>query len=109
MENLRCHIYSIQSSHPVGIKKKNICTHVEAKVSISCIQSISFTPLSFLRRDFYFYHDILRLMSPGNQQIEGLDEIHMKHRGLLNKHLCEKKIQISPLRQKKNVISTFPI
>ena len=33
----------------------------------------------------------------------------MKRRGLLNKHFCENKIQISPLRQKKLSIFTFPI
>ena len=32
----------------------------------------------------------------------------MKRRGLLNKHICKKK-QISPIRQKKLQISSFPI
>ena len=30
-----------------------------------------------------------------------LDKSHMKRRGLLNKHFCKKKFQISPIRQKK--------
>ena len=34
---------------------------------------------------------------------------HMKHGGHLNKHICEKKNQISPVRQQKLSISTFPI
>ena len=33
----------------------------------------------------------------------------MKHGGLLNKHLCTKKIQISLMTQQKLSISTFPI
>ena len=31
-----------------------------------------------------------------------LDKSYIKHRGLLNKHFCKKKFQISPSRQKKN-------
>ena len=38
-----------------------------------------------------------------------LDKSHMKRRGLLNKHFCKKKIQISPIRQKKLLTSSFPI
>ena len=34
---------------------------------------------------------------------------HMKRGGLLNKHICEKKIQISPTRQQKLSFSIFPI
>ena len=36
-----------------------------------------------------------------------LDKSHRKRRGLLNKHFC-KKIQISPIRQIKLSISSFP-
>ena len=38
-----------------------------------------------------------------------LDKSHMKRSGLLNKHFCKKKFQISPIRQKKLSISSFPI
>ena len=38
-----------------------------------------------------------------------LDKGHMKHRGLLNKHFCKFFFKISPMRQKKLSISSFPI
>ena len=38
-----------------------------------------------------------------------LDKSRMQHGGLLNKHICEKKNQISPVRQQKLSISSFPI
>ena len=51
-------------------------------------------------------------MSPRQPiKLSNLDKSRMKHGGLLNKHICEKKIQIpvSPVRQQKLSISTFPI
>ena len=39
-------------------------------------------------------------------KLSDLDKSRMKRRGLLNKHFC-KKIQISPMRQKKLSISSF--
>ena len=39
-----------------------------------------------------------------------LDKSRMKRKRLLNKHFCKKnKFQISPMRQKKLSISSFPI
>ena len=34
-------------------------------------------------------------MAPATKQLSDLDKRHMKHGGLLNKHICEKKIQVS--------------
>ena len=56
----------------------------------------------------HFYEN--RPFLPPQQPIKftDLDKSHMKRRGLLNKHFC-KKIQISPIRQEKMSISSFPI
>ena len=40
--------------------------------------------------------------------ISDLDKSHMKRGGLHNKHICEKN-KISPMRQQKLSVSTFPI
>ena len=42
-------------------------------------------------------------------KLSDLDKSPIKHGGLLTKQICEKKIQISPVRQQKLSISTFPI
>ena len=43
-------------------------------------------------------------------KLSDLDKSRMQHGGLLNKHICGKKNQISPvLRQQKLSISSFPI
>ena len=66
----------------------------------------------FLRRRILniFFLENLPFMSPRQPiKLSDLDKSHMKHGGLLNKHICEKKIQISPVRQQKLSISTFPI
>ena len=57
----------------------------------------------------HFYEN--RPFLPPRQPIKftDLDKSHMKRRGLLNKHLCKKKIKISQMRQKKLSISSFPI
>ena len=49
-------------------------------------------------------------MSPRQPiKLSDLDKSCMQHGGLLNKHICEKKNQISQVRQQKLSISTFPI
>ena len=49
-------------------------------------------------------------MSPRQPiKLSDLDKSRMQHGGLFNKHICEKKNQISPVRQQKLSISTFPI
>ena len=49
-------------------------------------------------------------MSPRQPlKVSYLDKSRMQHGELLNKHICEKKIQISPVRQQKLSMSSFPI
>ena len=49
-------------------------------------------------------------MSPWQPiKLSNLDKSHIKRGGLHNKHICENKFQISPLRQQKRSIPTFPI
>ena len=49
-------------------------------------------------------------MSPHQPiKLSDLDKSRMQHGGLLNKYICEKKNQISPVRQQKLSISSFPI
>ena len=92
--------YSINIS--VG-KKSNISSEHVCQVSAS-------SPLWFLRRRFLNSFTKIDPFLPRRQPIKftDLDKSRMKRRGLLNKHFC-KKIQISPMRQKKLSISSFPI
>ena len=54
------------------------------------------------------FFEILPYMGPLHTiKIKDLDKSHMKRRGLLNKHFCKNKIQISPTRQQKLAIFTF--
>ena len=56
--------------------------------------------LTFMRRIIlYIFLKIYPLCRPSTNQIESsdLDKNRMKHGGLLNKHFCEKKNQISPV------------
>ena len=68
--------------------------------------------LQFLRRrilDIFFENlPFMSLRQP--IKLSYLDKSRMQHGGLLNKHVCEeKKNQISPVRQQKLSISSFPI
>ena len=67
--------------------------------------------LQFLRRRILnIFFENLPFMSPRQPiKLSDLAESRMQHGGLLNKHTCEKKNQISPVRQQKLSISTFPI
>ena len=67
--------------------------------------------LQFLRRRILnIFFENLPFMSPRQQiKLSDLDKSRMQHGGLLHKHICEKKNQISPVRQQKLSISTFPI
>ena len=54
------------------------------------------------------FFEILPYMGPLQPiKMKDLDKSHMKRRGLLNKHFCKNKIQISPTRQQKLAIFTF--
>ena len=66
--------------------------------------------LQFLRkRILHIFFENLPFMSLRQpNKLSDLDKNRMQHGGLLNKHICEKKIQISPVRQQKLSISTFP-
>ena len=67
--------------------------------------------LQFLRkRILNISFENLPLMSPCQPiELSDLDKSCIQHGGLLNKHISEKKIQISPVRQQKLSISTFPV
>ena len=67
--------------------------------------------LQFLRRRILnIFFENLPFKSP-RQPIKSsyLDKSRMQHGGLLNKQIGEKKNQISPVRQQKLLISSFPI
>ena len=106
---ISCH--SNQSSYPTGIKKHNLCRgycpkHI-CQVSASCLHPYMVSEKKIFK---HFYEN--RPFLPPRQPIKftDLDKSHMKRRGLLNKHFCKKKkIKISPMRQKKWSISSFPI
>ena len=78
------------------------------------MQVCQFSASSFLqflrRRILNICFENLPVMSP-RQSIKlcYLDKSRMQHGGLLNKYICESKNQISPLRQQKLSISSFPI
>ena len=59
----------------------------------------------------YFFENLpFTRMSPHKPiKLSDLDKRRMIHEGLLNKHICIKKNQFSPVRQQKLSISTFPI
>ena len=57
----------------------------------------------------YFFENLPFLLPRQPIKLSDLDKSHMQQGGLLNKHICEKKNQISPVRQQKLSISSFPI
>ena len=67
--------------------------------------------LQFLRkRILHIFFENLPFMSPRQPiKLSDLDKSRMQHGGLLNKHICEEKKQISPVRRQKLSISNFPI
>ena len=70
--------------------------------------------LQFLRRRILniFFKNLPFMSPPQSIKLNDLDKSCMQHGGLLNKHICEKKKkknQISPVRQQKLSISSFPI
>ena len=73
--------------------------------------SFGFSPYRVSEKKIFKHFYENRPFLPHRQPIKftNLDKSHMKRRGLLNKHFCKKKIQISPIRQKKLSISSFPI
>ena len=66
--------------------------------------------LQFLRtRTLNIFFENLPFMSPRQPiKLSFLDKSRMQHGELLNKRICEKKFQISPVRQQKLSISSFP-
>ena len=65
--------------------------------------------LQFLRRILNIFYENIPFMSPCQPiRLSYLDKSRMQHGGLLNKHICEKN-QISPVRQQKLSISSFPM
>ena len=70
------------------------------------------TSLQFLRRRILdiFFENLPFMLLRQPIKLSYLDKSRMQHGGLLNKHICkEKKNQISPVRQQKLSISSFPI
>ena len=74
-------------------------------------QFSAFFSLQFQRRRILnIFFENLPFMSPRQPiKLSDFDKSRMQHGGLLNKHICEKKNQVSPVRQQKLSISTFPI
>ena len=60
--------------------------------------SFSFFLLTISEENFEYFFENLPFMSP-HQLIKSsdLDKSHMKHGGLLNRHFCKKRNQISPM------------
>ena len=73
--------------------------------------SFSFIPYMVSEKKIFKHFYENRPFLPPRQPIKfaDLDKSHMKRRELLNKHFCKKNFKISPLRQKKLSISSFPI
>ena len=90
METISCH--SNQSSYLTGIK---IITFVEGKMQVCQFSALS--SLQFLRRRILnIFFENLPFMSPCQPiKLSFLDKSRMQHGGLLNKHICEKKSNIS--------------
>ena len=66
--------------------------------------------LWFQRRVLNIFFENIPFMSPRQPiKLSDLDKSRMKHGGLLNKHFCKRKFQISPMTQHTLSISTFPI
>ena len=106
MGTISCH--SNQSSYPTRIKNT---IYVEANV-LGMYAKFRLHPLYMVSEKKIFKHFYEnRPFLPPRQPIKftDLDKSHMKRRGLLNKHFCKKKFKISPMRQKKLSISSFPI
>ena len=61
------------------------------------------------KKNLIFFENLPFMWPPQLIKLSDLDKSYMKCEGLLNKHICEKKIQISPMRQQKLSISAFPI
>ena len=60
------------------------------------------------KKIFEYFFEILPFMLPLQPiKLSDLDKIHKKCEGLLNKHFCKNKIQISPMTQQKLSISYF--
>ena len=102
--------YSNQSSYPTGIKNT---TYVETNVlsMYAKFRLHVFIPYMVSEKKIFKHFYENRPFLPPRQPIKftDLDKSHMKRRGLLNKHFCKKKFKISPMRQKKLSIFSFPI
>ena len=80
-------------------------------MSYASMPNFSFILLTISeKKNFEYIFENLPFMSP-RQPIKSsdLDKSRIKHGGLLNKHFCNKKIQISPMTWQKLSIITFPI
>ena len=106
MGTISCH--SNQSSYPTGIKNT---TYVEAIVlSIYAkFRLHAFIPYMVSEKKIFKHFYENRPFLPPRQPIKftDLDKSHMKRRGLLNKHLCKKKIQNIPNETEKIVNFLF--
>ena len=73
--------------------------------------SFGFIPYTVSEKKIFKHFYENRPYLPAQQPIKftDLDKSHMKRRGPLNKHFFKKKFKISPIRQKKLSISSFPI
>ena len=92
METISCH--SNQSSYLTGIKNHNIC---RGRCPMQVCQFSASSSSQFLRRRILnIFFENLPFMSPRQPiKLSYLDKSRMQHGGLLNKHICEKKSNIS--------------
>ena len=103
MENISCQ--SNQSFYPTGIENT---VYVEANVLSMYAKFQPLPPYEFLEEDFDFsLSKIYPSCRPGNHSNSAIWTRHIKLGELLNKRICENKIQISPMRQQK--LSIFPL
>ena len=78
-------------------------------MSLACMPSFGFIPHMVSEKKIFKHFYKNRPFFPSRKPIKftDFDKSHMKRNGPLNKHFCEIKIQISPMRQKKLSISSF--
>ena len=80
-------------------------------MSYASMLSFSFMLLTVSeKKNFDFFLGKFTLcVAPQQIKLSDLDKSRMKHEGLLNKHFCKKKFQISQMTWQILSISTFPI
>ena len=80
---------SNHSSYPTGIKNT---IYVAANVLIVYAKFQLHTPYEFCEEEFLIFFENLPFMLPKQPiKLNNLDKSHMKHGGIIIKHICEEK------------------